>query len=250
MIIFNPRDFGNSQLYELGDEIRIILRGVPETNEVIRRQSAKLDAAVSDLGSALGRDRASEFVTRKQQIDELRDDLVIGYGKVVASYAERSPIPAKKEAAQLLLDILQRRKERFYSKDYETNSAELKLFFADMDRSAAAQQALVTLAMADEWYLPLKQSNADFEAVVLAESEAAAKDDDPTLLSPAKRRLNAKLRLVLGNLEDYAEDGVQPYTDLLEQITNRITAVRSVALSRKTRAAGEGTAESEPTAAV
>jgi hypothetical protein len=70
MILFNARDFGNSQLYELGDEIRIILRGVPETNEVIRRQSAKLNAAVSDIGSALGRNRISEFTARKQQLDD------------------------------------------------------------------------------------------------------------------------------------------------------------------------------------
>lgn len=241
MARFNHRNYRSDQLYQFSDEIRSVLAAaVPETNELLHRQVGKFSTAVSAVGLALGRELGSTFTADRNAIDATRDDLFMGFTNQIDSYL-RSLNAAKKQAAELLDAAIGRRDEgrALHSLPQASNTAQLKLLFADIDGSADLTAAIATLGLAADWYDPLKQANADYEAKVIAESADEAASDETPLLKPAKFLLQERLLRILNNLEDYAEDSVQPYTDLYEQVTHLIPGVSG--------SAGSVPAGSEPT---
>lgn len=206
-------------------------------------ESSELKVILTDIGAmnhqlatTLGLERTSSFTQLKRDLDENRDNIFISLGRRVQASLRDSDTAEESEAAVTLQKLLDKRMPGFTEMGYATNTAELKLFFADMEASPDAQAALQTLGLQSK-YDKLVKTNSEFEAAVQAEAQTEVGGDNLTQAA-LRRRLNAAWSALLTPV-DYLANQLQeaPWVQLMEQAEALISKQRSSALSRQTRAA-------------
>ncbi len=244
---FGPREYTNSQLLQLGDEIvDILIPGLPDDALLISDQLDDFRFAVVDMARALGRPTTSGMTESKRQFDELRDQIWVGMKTQITGILKYSG-GSIQASARLLDELMRKRENRLQDLSYAENTAQLKLFFKEFEigegeQAAEAFAALETLHMT-EAFEALVKANADFEQAVLDETDTLPDDAQIPRLAPSKASYAKYFRLILKNLEYYAEKGTQPYVDLLMKCSDRIIEKRTVAQTRNSRTSSDSSSD-------
>jgi len=163
--------------------------------------------------------------------------------------------PARREAAELLRDLLEKRPKNFEKKSGGENTTQLEFFFTDFD-TASAQAALEETELL-RYYTLLKEAQAAYVTVVREEeiAEAASAIALPTEnprklpeMRVIKETLTARIRLTLDLIDFMAEQGIAPYGNLAERCAMILNEAGLVAKARQTRETKAKTAKDGLTA--
>jgi hypothetical protein len=187
----------------------------------------------TDLETALGRYRFSDFTPMMLEKDKVRDDAYIALRDYVTACSRRQD-PVVVAAANILVNIFRNRGWTLYNLGYTQESTTLKLLFNDLE-TPEATAALKTLN-AEGWYNDVKTTQAAFEEVFNQKITAEARENYPQL-HQAKNRLAQHLTTLMsciGVLEEQQPDN-QKITELVEQLNQVTTGVMTTARARRTR---------------
>lgn len=244
---FNQGNLTNTQYYETAIQLRTVFGGLPAEEAMLQDILADFSTATDQLGMRLNLARTSEFVARRNELDDLRDRLFVGLLEAARNISRNDPDPQWKEAAASIVALIDKREDGFYKLSNAENTAELRLLLADLDQPNA--QDALTLIGLQRVYTPLKQANADFEANEEAARQTPQDDADLPLLHTIKRNLARKGRLLLEIIEHFVEKDAAPYVGLMEQCYTAISEVRAVAKGRETREESEADTGTDTTPA-
>ena len=229
---FPYRGFTNNQIFTLSNQINTLLSNdLPQDNPFIQDVLQDTSLTIASLEEALGRVAKSEYTQKKDELDDARDDLLIGFNKQVKSNLRHFK-KGKREAAALLIEILERREPSLQRLTFAENTAELDLLFADMDIEKP-QQALAQLNLMS-WYEELKKVNEQFKALVHEQVDTESSEDTP-LLQTTKRELFFYFRVIFSKIAYYTKKGQDPYPAVMEKIYDLVTDIKTVAGARETR---------------
>ena len=239
---FPYRGITNNQLFTLSNQVYSLLSNeLPKNNPFIQDVLQDISQTINNLEEALGRVSKSGYTQKKDELDDTRDDLLIGFKKQVKSNLRHFK-KGKREAAALLIEILERREPSLQRLTFAENTAELDLLFADMDIEKP-QQALAQLNLMS-WYEELKKVNEQFKALVQEQVDKESSEDTP-LLQTTKKELLFYFRVIFSKIAYYTLKGQEPYPAVMEKIADLVTDIKAVAEARETRKEKSG--EETPT---
>lgn len=238
---FPYKGITNTQTLTLSNQLNTLLSdGLPKDNPFIQDVMEDISLSIGNLERALGRVTKSEYTDDKEELDDKRDDLYIGFTKQIKSNLRHFD-EASRSAAAFLLDIISRREPSLQRLSYAENTAELDLLFTDMDNEEA-QQALAQLMLVP-WYEELKRINKKFKATIQEQVNVEGSDDTP-LLKATKQDLFFFFKVLFAKIAYYAKKEQDPYPAIMEKIYDLVTDIKAVAEVRETRK--ESSAEETP----
>ena len=249
------REFTSDQFVNIGGRFRETLEGgLPATDLVGRTLAQQIGAGTVHLALRMRMERKSKFTKEKTRQEKLRDDYVISIRKGIrAVLTDKDPAlpPARREAAVLLRDLLEKRPKQFETKSGGENTTQLEFFFEDFD-TTPAQAALQETDLL-RYYKPLKEAHAAYVTLIRDEEAAdaaaavALPTENPSKLPEMrvlKETLTARIRLALEIIGFMAEQGIAPYPELAERCSAIVSEAGLVAKGRGTRAAKAAQASS------
>lgn len=199
----------------------------------IKNLNDMVESDNTDLETALGRYRFSDFTPMMLEKDKARDDAYVALRDYLAACSRRQD-PTVVAAANLLVNIFRNRGWTLYNLGYTQESAALKLLFNDLE-TPEATAALKTLN-AEGWYNDVKTTQSAFEEVFNQKITAEARADYPQL-HQAKNRLAQHLIILMsciGVLEEQQADN-RTIINLVEQLNQITASVMATARARRTR---------------
>ena len=241
----------HAQTSNLGERIGIELRdpatGVPPSDTAMLVLAEDIVEQTLNFDLRVRLDLTNAFTQRKDKHEKDRDKYTAAIRRglrTILREPEETVLPARRQAAILLQELLDRRAKNFEEQGAGENSTQLKYLFADFDTTAA--QAALTETDLLRLYMPLKQAQEQFSQIVREQEEAEAKEATlPPSRNPKnlphlrviKQTLTDRLRLAMENLTFLADKGVEPYVVLAERCANIFTEAGLIAKGRQTRGA-------------
>jgi hypothetical protein len=244
------RELTADQFYNLGERVRDALLapkgGLPAADLSGRTLAEQIGVETMHLGLRMRLESKSQFTKDNNREEKLRDAYVVSIRKgITAILTDKDPAlpPARRQAAELLRDLVAKRPKRFETMANGENTTQLEFLFVDFD-TAAAQTALREADLL-RYYQPLKQAHAAYIALVAEEekAEAAAAVALPTEnprklpeLRAIKETLAAHLRLAFDLIAFMANQGIAPDGELSIRCSAILSEAGLVAKVRETRA--------------
>jgi len=174
------RRMSHAQTSNLGERIGIELRdpatGVPPSDTGMRVLAEDIVEQTLNFDLRVRLDRTNAFTQRKEKHEKDRDKFsgAIRRGlKTILREPEETVLPARRQAATLLQELLDRRGKNFEEQGAGENSTQLKYLFEDFDTTAA--QAALSETDLLRMYVPLKEAQEQFIQIVREQEEAEAK---------------------------------------------------------------------------
>lgn len=243
------RRMTHAQTSNLGERIAEALlnpkSGVPSSDALMTSLGTDIASETRNFDLRVRLDRTNAFTQAKGKLEKERDDHVRALRRglqTIHREPEKTVLPARREAALLLQEILDRRPKKFESMGAGENSTHLKYFFEDCD-VPSAQKALEEADLM-RLYTSLKEVQAAFSQVVREQEEVEAKEaslppaENPKnlpLLHEIKQTLVRHLVLAMDNLDYLAGKGHDPYVALAERCLLIFTEAGLVVKIRQTR---------------
>jgi len=201
-------------------------------DEAIKTQLIeRINTYFARLEEAIHRDMKNPLTQELERIDELRDDLFLGFRGTADALLHHWQ-PEKRDAAQVLIDVIRRHGWTLHRKGYSKQSAAIHSLLTECNTDAVST-SVSTLAIS-EWLEQLYNTQNAFETTLQQREEldALAKP----IVTESRKQVYNDLSSVLKYLDSMAEFSANAeLTQLIEVINEIIANVTTSAKARKTR---------------
>jgi hypothetical protein len=250
---FSCRRPTSAQFLDGGHRITNVLldlkSGLPLGDELCRELATGAGDSLVKLSERLDLDRKGKYTEEKAELDRERrlyyEAIRRGIRGILADPDPALP-PSRRAGAEVLQELVAKRKKRMTAKAQGDTTTELRLFFADCD-TPEIQLALKQTDLLRFYKLLQTAHNAHSEVVLKAdrpkpaieptsEEKNAAQKADQALMRELKETIQNKLALAFEVMEHHASNGRSGYAELLASCATIADEINSLAKTRKTRA--------------
>lgn len=236
------RLFTSVEVQHLGDKILKIIKPLVQTDSVIAALYTRLNGAVKMLKAARKNTQLNTHTELLAAADDVRD---LAF-RAFIQYVEASSIRQNESyslPAQALLKHIEKFDRRIPYLGYTAQTAELNIFFDEMEKASA----LVQGCGASEWMSELKTSQ---EAFLTVQGKQVNEEVEKKLLIPAKQAKAATFELLIGLvnvLNGLALAGVEGIADINMKVDQIIEDVEVPARARRTKKENKAENRQTPT---
>lgn len=234
------RLFTSNEVQSLAEKILVAIAPLVPPNQVITALSQSLGTALNSLKDARKNGSLNTQTELLMQADEVRDLAFRAFITYVEAVSLRQN-PAYAAAGAALQQHIRKFDSRIPYLGYSAESAELNLFFAEMDKATVHLEAI----SATEWLTELKTAQEEF---ALVHDGKVDEEVVKSLLEPTKMarentfRQMVALTQTLNGLAIAGVEGIIPVNQKADQI---IEQIEIPARARRTRRQNSAVTEPE-----
>lgn len=186
--------------------------------------------AMDDLDAAMARERGSEYSELLASADDLRDNCYLAFKSYVKS-CERRPIPAVKEAANRINELIEKYGTDMHTLKYDEQTVKTNLFFEELKEK---YQSDIDTMGAGPWVQDMENSQQEFEKLMQDKVKDTPQKKVPTLKVAKNNVLDFAVLLIAAmNKIPLFYPGV--HDDKIKQMASVVLGIMTAARARDTR---------------
>lgn len=233
----------STQFYQFFVRLLVIITNADPTKLKIILRVNPLKDLVDRIAKVLKQDQAYKETAEIKQLEDDRDDAIIGYVGYVKAQT-RSKKANIKAAALFLLNYLNNLSPQIYAEDYSSESAILYKIYADYLNNTEVRNAIITIG-AQDWLTQINDANVAFEAKYQARTVEigvqATKDTYSDLRQPTREAYNGLVNIINARYEValYENQDTTEYVNLMNNMNALIAQTEQIIESTKPKGDGK-----------